>query len=181
MIFTPTKLEGVWLIEPELLSDERGFFARTWCCREFEQRGLNPGLVQCNTSFNRRAGTVRGFHFQAEPHAESKLVRCTAGAILDVLVDMRPESPSFLKHVSIPLDAVTRSAVYIPEGCAHGFQTLQDSTEVLYQMSVPFHAESSRGVRWNDPALRITWPLPITVISEKDLSFPDLDVAGDKR
>ena len=181
MRFEATPLEGVWIVHAVRHTDERGFFARTWCAREFTEHGLNPALSQCNISFNLSRGTVRGMHFQAEPHSEAKLVRCTSGAILDVLVDLRPESESFLKHVSIPLDATTRSAVYIPEGFAHGFQTLEDSTEVFYQMSAPFQAESSRGIRWNDPALCITWPLLITMISEKDLSFPDLIISGGTR
>jgi len=179
MRFEATPLEGVWIVHAVKHVDERGFFARTWCTKEFSGLGLKSNLAQCNVSFNLKTGTVRGMHFQEEPHAEAKIVRCTTGAILDVVVDLRPESATFLQHLTISLEAAAHTAVYIPEGFAHGFQTLQDSCEVLYQMSTPFHPQSSRGVRWDDPLLRITWPLPITAISEKDLSFPDLVCSGD--
>jgi dTDP-4-dehydrorhamnose 3,5-epimerase len=171
--FEVTALKGVWIVHPVRHTDERGFFARTWCAQEFRQHGLKDSLSQCNLSFNKFRGTVRGMHFQAEPHGEAKLVRCTTGAVVDVIVDLRKGSESFLDHVSITLDSVAQTAVYIPEGLAHGFQTLEDSTEVFYQMSVPFCAESACGVRWNDPLLNIKWPLPVSMISEKDLSFPD--------
>lgn len=173
MNFHATPLNGVWIVEAVRHADERGFFARTWCENEFRGHGINPALSQCNISFNHRVGTVRGMHFQTAPHAEAKLVRCTAGAIHDVILDLRVGSPTYLKHMYIVLDAESRRAVYIPEGCAHGFQTLADQTEVFYQMSSPWVAGASGGVRWNDPAFSITWPLPITVIAERDLSFPD--------
>ena len=159
MIFSPTPLAGAVLIEPERREDSRGFFARTWCNREFEAHGLAPLIVQCSISFNKKRGTLRGLHYQAPPHAETKLVRCTSGAIYDVIVDLRPESPSCRRHFATVLSAENRAMLYVPEGFAHGFQTLEDGTEVFYQMS-KFHApECARGVRWNDPAFAIEWPI----------------------
>jgi dTDP-4-dehydrorhamnose 3,5-epimerase len=172
--FIPQELAGVWLIEPEWISDERGSFGRTWCAREFEGRGLNPRLVQCNISTNRRQGTVRGMHFQREPHAEVKLVRCTRGAIFDVIVDLRPGSPTFRLWVAQELSADNHRMFYIPEGFAHGFQTLTDDAEVFYQMSHEFVPGAGDGVRWNDPAIDVRWPLPISVISERDQIWPEL-------
>jgi len=174
MIFTPLELAGAWLIEPELISDERGAFARMWCCREFQDHGLNPQLVQCNVSINHRRGTVRGMHFQRDPHAETKLVRCASGAIHDVIVDLRSESPTFRRWIGCDLTSERRAMLYIPAGFAHGFQTLTDNTEVFYQMSQEFHSASACGVRWDDPAIAVSWPLTISVISEKDQSWPDL-------
>lgn len=173
MIFTATPLPGAVVIEPEPLADERGFFARSFCAREFAAHGLNPHVVQCNISFNRNTGTVRGLHFQRPPHAEAKLVRCTAGAVYGVIVDLRPVSPSFRKHFAVELSAHNRKMLYVPEGLAYGFQTLQDDTEVFYQMSALFAPEAADGLRWNDPAFEIAWPLAVTVISERDRSFPD--------
>lgn len=174
MIFTPTKLDGVWLIEPERIEDERGFFARTWCCREFEERGLNPRLVQCNVSFNRRKGTLRGMHRQTAPFGECKLVRCTQGAIFDVVVDLRMKSPTYRKWVGCELTAENRTSFYIPEGCAHGFQTLSDNAEVFYQMTQFFQAESAAGVRWDDSAFGINWPhAESRYISPRDAVYPD--------
>lgn len=174
MKFLPTELSGAWLIEPELISDERGSFARTWCAREFEERGLNPRLVQCNISTNRRRGTVRGMHYQREPHAEAKLVRCTRGAIYDVIVDLRPGSPTFRRWAAQELSADNHRLFYIPEGFAHGFQTLTDDAEVFYQMSREFVPGVSCGVRWNDPAINIHWSLPISIIAERDQTWPEL-------
>ena len=171
MIFTPTKLDGVWLIEPERIEDERGFFARTWCCREFEERGLNPRLVQCNVSFNRRKGTLRGMHWQRSPHGECKVVRCTQGAIFDVVVDLRPQSPTYCQWVGTELSAENHSAFYIPEGCAHGFQTLTEKSEVFYQMSEFYAVDAAAGVRWNDAAFGIEWPLPVSMISGRDKNY----------
>ena len=178
MLFRETKLKGAYVVEPERLEDERGFFARTWCQPEFEAHGLNPRLVQCSISFNRRKGTLRGMHYQAAPHAEAKLVRCTMGAIYDVIIDLRPESDTFRKWVAEELTAENRAALYIPEGLAHGFQTLADNTEVFYQMSESYYPESSRAVRWNDPAFGIEWPLLPTAISSRDLTHPDWDFKG---
>lgn len=173
MIFHETKLQGVFEIRIEPLRDERGFFARSWCQTEFKAHGLNPALVQCNISFNGRKGTLRGMHYQLAPYAEAKLIRCTRGAIYDVIVDLRLESPTFKQWVSVVLTAEKRNMAYVPEDCAHGFLTLEDDTEVLYQMSQFFSAESARGVRWDDPAFQITWPNEIAVISERDKNYPD--------
>ena len=174
MLFLPTEVPDAWLIEPAFISDERGSFARTWCAAEFENRGLNPRLVQCNISTNRLRGTVRGMHFQREPHAEAKLVRCTRGAICDVIVDLRPDSPTFRRWIAQELSADNHRLFYIPEGFAHGFQTLTDDAEVFYQMSREFVPGAASGVRWDDPVLRIGWPLPISIISERDQTWPEL-------
>ena len=173
MIFTETNLAGVFAIELECKSDERGFFARTWCPGEFQARGLNTKIAQCNVSFNRRKGTLRGLHYQKAPHAETKLVRCTRGSLFDVVIDLRPESPTFKQHVGIALTAEKRNMVYIPEGCAHGFLTLEDATEIFYQISEFHHPESAGGVRFNDPAFQISWPGNIEVISERDRTYTD--------
>jgi dTDP-4-dehydrorhamnose 3,5-epimerase len=173
MIYTRTALSGAYIIDLERREDERGFFARSWCVREFEEHGLNPRLVQCNISFNARKGTLRGMHFQAAPHEEAKLVRCTQGALYDVIIDIRPDSPTYTRWVGVELTAANRRMLYIPEGFAHGFQTLEDNTEVFYQMSEFHHPESARGFRWNDPAFGISWPLPDSIVSEKDAAYPD--------
>jgi dTDP-4-dehydrorhamnose 3,5-epimerase len=174
--FSPTAVEGVYVVTPELFSDERGFFARTWCADEFSSRGLEAALRQCSVSFTRRKGTLRGLHYQEAPYAEAKLVRCTRGAIFDVAVDLRPKSPTFLRHTNVVLRAGEYSMLYIPEGCAHGLQTLEDDTEVSYQISQVYAPESARGVRWDDPALDIRWPLEPTVMSDRDRDFPDLAI-----
>ena len=174
MIFNETKLPGAFIIEVKRLEDERGFFGRSFCRREFEERGLNPFVAQCNISFNRDAGTLRGMHYQAAPHAEEKLVRCTRGALYDVIIDLRPESPTFKRWVSLELTEENCRMLYIPKGFAHGFQTLVDETEIFYQMSTFYHPESSRGVRWNDPAFGIQWPETDRVIlSDRDRVWPD--------
>jgi dTDP-4-dehydrorhamnose 3,5-epimerase len=175
MIFQQTKLPGVFEIRIERMTDERGFFARSWCREEFEAHGLNPSLVQCNISVSKRKGTLRGVHYQAAPHWEAKLVRCTRGAIYDVAVDLRPESPTYKQWVAIVLTADDRNMAFIPEGCAHGFLTLDDETEVFYQMSEFYNAGSARGVRWDDPAFRIQWPAKVEVISERDGAYPNFD------
>lgn len=175
MIFHSTKLAGVVEIEMELLRDERGFFARSWCEREFREHGLDPRLVQCSISFNERKGTLRGVHYQAEPHQEAKLVRCTKGSIYDVAVDLRPQSVTYRQWIGTELTAENRRALYIPEDCAHGFLTLEDETEVLYQMSQSFHPESARGMRWNDQAFGIVWPGRVEVISDRDRMHPDFE------
>ena len=151
----------------------RGFFARSFCAREFTAHGLNPHIAQCNISFNRKRGTVRGLHLLRPPHAEAKLVRCTAGAIYDVVVDLRQASPTFRTHFGVELNARNRKALYVPEGVAHGFQTLDDDTEVFYQMSAFFVPAAATGVRWDDPGFGIEWPLAVTVISEQDRTYPD--------
>lgn len=173
MNFRSTGIQGVFLIEPDRLADDRGYFARTWCRREFEQRGLNPALAQCSASYNRSKGTIRGMHYQAEPHAEAKLVRVTRGAAYDVALDLRPASPTFGQWFAATLSAGSGTALYVAEGLAHGFQTLEDDTEVLYQISVEHHPEAARGVRWNDPAFGIRWPIADARLSEKDRSLPD--------
>ena len=175
MKFTPTPLAGAYLIELEQLEDERGFFARSFCQNEFKARGLDPVVAQCNVSFNRQRGTLRGLHYQAEPHAEAKLVRCTRGAVWDVIVDLRKGSPTARKWHSVELTAENRRALYIPAGFAHGFQTLADDTEVLYQMSEFYHPELARGVRWDDRTLAIRWPITQAIISSRDRAFPTLD------
>lgn len=168
-----TIISGAFLIEPERCEDERGFFARTWCRREFEEHGLDVRLVQCSISYNRTAGTLRGMHFQREPHAEAKLVRCTAGAIQDVILDLRPSSSTYLSWISVELTAANRLALYVPAGLAHGFQTLVDDTEVFYQISEFYRPESADGVRWDDAAFCIRWPLPHPILSAKDKQYPD--------
>lgn len=174
MIFTELKLGGAFVIDPERVQDERGFFARTWCQREFEVRHLNPRLVQCSISFNERKGTLRGMHFQASPRQETKLVRCTRGAIYDVIIDLRPRSATFRQFAAAELTSENRRMIYIPEGFAHGFQTLEDNSEVAYQMSEFWAPECSRGVRWNDPAFGILWPeAPLRLISERDAKYPN--------
>lgn len=176
MIFVETALKGAYVIEIERLEDERGFFARTWCQREFESHGLNPRLVQCNISFNKKKGTLRGMHYQAPPFEEAKLIRCTRGALYDVIIDLRVTSPTFMQHFGIILTPEQRNMLYVPEGFAHGFLTLEDNTEVFYQMSEFYAPAYARGVRWNDPAFGIQWPIPVQVISERDASYPDFKV-----
>ncbi len=176
MIFCETTLKGAFTLQPERLEDERGFFARSWCEREFEAHSLNTKVVQCNISFNKKRGTLRGMHFQKVPHEEVRLVRCTMGAIYDVIVDIRPLSKTFKQWYSIELTANNRKILYIPEGFAHGFITLEKDTEVFYQMSEFYAPESASGVRWNDPAFKIIWPIETTVISEKDEKFPDFNL-----
>jgi dTDP-4-dehydrorhamnose 3,5-epimerase len=170
MRFIPTHLAGAYLVEPEPVSDERGFFARTWCRNEFADKGLNPNLVQCNISYNKARGTLRGMHYQTAPHAEAKLVRCTQGSIYDVIVDLRNDSKTFTQWFGVELTAENRKALYVPEGFAHGFLTLQVDTEVLYQMSEFFHAECAVGVRWDDPVFAIQWPIDVKVIAKRDLA-----------
>jgi dTDP-4-dehydrorhamnose 3,5-epimerase len=176
MTFVETKLGGVFEVDLELNSDERGFFARSWCEREFANQGLESKLVQCNISLNRRKNTLRGIHYQAAPFAETKLVRCTAGAVYDVVLDLRRESPSFKQWFGVALSAENRKAIYIPEGCGHGFLTLTDDAEIMYQMSEFYHPEAARGVRWNDPSFQIQWPGNVEVISERDRTYPDFEV-----
>jgi len=175
MIFYETKLQGVFEIYLEPTPDERGFFARSWCQKEFNSHRLNPKVVQCNVSFNVRKGTLRGLHYQAHPYAETKVVRCTRGALYDVVVDLRPQSPTFKEWIAVVLTATNRCMVYVPEGCAHGFLTLEDETEVFYQMSELYHKELSYGVRWDDPAFQVVWPDAVAVISERDRAYPNLE------
>jgi dTDP-4-dehydrorhamnose 3,5-epimerase len=172
MIFREAPLPGAWVLTPERFEDERGFFARTFCRSDFEARGLDPDVAQCSVSYNHRRGTLRGLHFQTAPHEEVKLVRVTRGAVWDVIVDLRPESPTFRQHFSVALSAEEGNQLYIPQGMAHGFQTLEDGTEVFYQISTFYAPEAARGYRWDDPAFAIPWPEPVTVMSEKDRNLP---------
>jgi dTDP-4-dehydrorhamnose 3,5-epimerase len=175
VIFAPTPLAGVLVIEPELKADERGSFARLWCKQEFHAQGIDVEIMQASVSHNRRAGTLRGMHFAWPPAHEGKLVRCERGAILDVVIDLRPDSPGFLKHASFELDDRNRRAVYIPPGLAHGFQTLRDDTDVFYMMTDPYRADLADGVRFDDPIFGIRWPLPISVVADRDRNYPDFD------
>lgn len=172
MIFTETRLKGAFVIELDKKTDERGYFARTFCEREFADHGLKRHFVQCNTSFNRRKGTLRGMHFQAAPHEEAKLVRCTRGSLFDAIIDLRAGSPTHNAHIAETLSADNGKMLYIPEGFAHGFQTLEDDTEIFYQMTEFYHADAARGVRWNDPAFGIKWPAGERIIIQRDQEYP---------
>ena len=173
MKFTPSPLDGVWVLDLERIEDDRGFFARTWCEEELRNQGLDGRLSQCSISWNRRRGTLRGMHYQADPHAETKIVRATRGGIFDVAVDLRKQSPTFRRWFGVELTAENRRALYVPPGCAHGFQTLSDDTEVLYMISVPYVAAAARGVRWNDAAFGIEWPIANPTLSPRDRDYPD--------
>jgi dTDP-4-dehydrorhamnose 3,5-epimerase len=173
MLFTPTALGDAYIVEPERRSDDRGFFARTWCQRAFTEQGLDANLVQCNVSFNHRQGTLRGMHFQLPPFAETKLVRCTQGAIYDVIIDLRPDSPTFQRWVGAELTAANGHALYVPKGFAHGFQTLTDNAEVFYQMSAFYEPGYAGGLRWNDATFKIDWPMAVTVIADRDRTYAD--------
>ena len=173
MIFTETPLPGAFIIDPEPAEDARGLFARTWCRREFEARGLETRMAQCSTSFNKRKGTLRGMHYQEPPAAETKVVRCTRGSLHDVIIDLRPDSPAFTRHFAVVLTADNRKMLYVPAGFAHGFQTLQDATEVFYQISEFYSPEHAIGVRWDDPVFGIPWPDDERTIVERDRSYPD--------
>jgi dTDP-4-dehydrorhamnose 3,5-epimerase len=173
MIFSATSLPGAYVVELEPQRDMRGFFARTWCKREFEEHGLDAELAQCSMSYNARRGTLRGMHWQTPPSEEAKLVRCTAGAIYDVIIDLRAESPAYLKHVGVELSQGDRRALYVPRGFAHGLQTLADDSEVFYQISEFFAPEHTRGIRWNDPTFGIEWPIPDPILLDRDNSYPD--------
>ena len=172
MIFTRTDIEGVAIIDLDLKGDDRGFFARTFCREEFMAHGLEPLVEQCNVAYNHKKGTLRGMHMQIAPHPEAKYVRCIRGAILDIIVDMRPGSPTRLQHVAVELSADNRRGLYIPPYFAHGYQTLTDDTEVTYQVSGAYASAAERGLRHDDPALGLSWPLPVAVISDKDRSWP---------
>jgi dTDP-4-dehydrorhamnose 3,5-epimerase len=184
MIITRTAIEGPAIVDLDRRSDDRGFFARTFCVTEFANEDLATEVEQSNLSFNHRAGTLRGMHFQVAPHPEAKLVRCIAGAVLDIIVDVRPGSPTWLQHVAVELSAQNRRALYVPPFFAHGYQTLVDGAEVMYQVSGSYVPAAERGLRWDDPDLGLAWPLPVTVISNKDASWPLLserdarDLAG---
>lgn len=174
MIVNEIPIAGAFVLAPDLQEDERGFFARTFCREEFRNRGLENEFVQSSVSFNRRKGTVRGLHYQSKPYEETKMVRCTMGAVYDVLLDLRKESPTYRRWHAVELSAKNRLTLYVPKGVAHGFQTLLDDSEVFYQMSEYFHPECAMGIKWDDPALGISWPNPITVISERDRTLGGL-------
>jgi dTDP-4-dehydrorhamnose 3,5-epimerase len=176
MIFAATRLEGAWLIDIEPREDERGFFARTWCRQELAAKGLDPEVAQESVSYNRHRGTLRGLHFQRSPHEETKIVRCTRGAIFDVIVDLRPRSPTFLRWQGFELTAENRRAIYIPKGFAHGFQTLADDVEIAYRISAFYAPEAAGGYRYDDAAFGVSWPVPVTVIGERDLGWPAFGV-----
>ncbi len=179
MLFQETKLKGAFLVDLDKKIDQRGFFARAYCAREFSERGLSSTMVQANLSFNEKRGTVRGMHYAMAPASEPKFVRCVRGAIWDVIVDLRPGSPTYLQHVAFELSAENRLAIYIPDMFAHGNQTLVDGSELLYLMGEFYAAGQERGLRYNDPVLGIPWPLPVTVVSEKDATWPLLQDARD--
>lgn len=173
MIFSPLAVDGAWTVAPEPRWDARGFFARTWCAREFAARGLIHEVAQSSIAFNHRRGTLRGLHYQVAPHREAKLVRCLRGAIHDVILDLRPESGTYLQHAAVELSDANRLMLYVPEGVAHGYQTLVDETEVWYQMSTAHAPEASRGVRWDDPRFGIAWPCHPPILLERDGAYPD--------
>lgn len=173
MIFTPTSISGACLVSMEKRHDDRGFFARSWCREEFAAHNLNPNLAQCSIALNKVKGTLRGMHLQKQPYPEAKLVRCLRGAIYDVIIDLREGSETFKKHFAVELTADSYDALYVPEGCAHGYLTLADDTEVSYQMTEVYAPESATGVRWNDPNFGIVWPGPVIVISQRDAEYPE--------
>lgn len=172
MIFKELDLKGVFIIEPEKKEDHRGFFARTFCSEEFRKHGLRDQFAQCNVSYSKKTGTLRGMHYQTAPYREAKLIRCTYGAIYDVMIDLRAESPTYKKWTGIKVTATHRQMLYVPEGFAHGFETLADHTEIFYQVSTPYSPQAERGIRWNDPAFGIQWPILVSVISKKDEQHP---------
>ena len=178
MIFTPSPLPGAFIVDMEPHLDERGFFARTYCAAEFAAQGLGPPLHQCSVSYNARKGTLRGLHYQGAPHEEHKLVRCTAGVVFDVIVDIRGSSPTYRRWYGAELSAANRRALFIPPGFAHGFVSLTDDAEMYYMISTPHVPQAGRGFRWNDPAFAIDWPVAPAVISPRDASYPLLDVPG---
>ena len=175
MTFTPLALAGAYLVEAEVQADERGFYARTWCAEEFRRHGLSDRLEQTGFSHNRYRGTIRGLHRQVAPWAQDRLVRCSRGAIYDVIVDLRPQSATHRRWLSVELTAARAVMLFVPEGFAHGFQTLEDETEIFYQMSEAYHPEAERGVRWNDPGLAVTWPIENPTVSEKDRAYRDFE------
>jgi dTDP-4-dehydrorhamnose 3,5-epimerase len=180
MIFTETKLKGAFIIDIEPREDERGFFTRAFCQREFAAHGLKPVIAQANIGFNRRKGTIRGMHFQFPPAAETKLVRASRGAVLDIIVDLRPESPTYLQHVEVELSADNHRGIYIPERFAHGYQALEDNTETTYQVGEFYTPGAEGGLRFDDPRLALRWPLPVAVISPKDLAWRPLSDVEDE-
>jgi dTDP-4-dehydrorhamnose 3,5-epimerase len=178
MKFTQTPVVGAFIVELEPADDTRGFFARTWCAEEFAAHGLNPNIEQCSLSFNQTRGTLRGLHLQIAPHEETKLVRCIRNAVFDVIVDLRSQSTSYLQWYAVELSADNRRSIYIPEGVAHGFQSLSDNCEVFYQISTAYRPNCSRGIRWDDPKLKIRSPVSDPIVSARDMALPFLDNAA---
>ena len=173
MIFTECNLSGAYIIQPNLINDERGFFTRSFCQKEFLAKGLKSNIKQCNVSFNIKKGTIRGMHYQTTPYQEAKLIRCTKGKVYDVIIDLRPHSSTYKQSITVELSETNRKMLYVPENFAHGFQTLEDNTELFYHMFETFNPSFSAGLRWNDPSFSIDWPLSISHISEKDISYKD--------
>jgi dTDP-4-dehydrorhamnose 3,5-epimerase len=180
MVFSETHLQGAYVVRPERREDDRGHFARVWCREEFAAHKLKAEMVQLNAGFSHRRGTVRGMHFQVTPHAEAKFIRCTRGAIFDIIIDLRETSPTFKKWYGLELTPANGLMLYAPEGFAHGYQTLEDDTEMCYMTSFNYVANSASGVRWDDPAFGIRWPLPVSMISKQDQTWPDFDSTGSK-
>lgn len=178
MIFTETKLNGAFLIDLEPVKDQRGFFGRAWCRREFEEHGLVPNFVQANISYNRKKGTLRGMHYQTEPFSEDKLVRCISGAIVDVIIDLRPDCSTYGEWFGVELTAKNHKALYVPKEFAHGFLTTEDETEVFYMVSQIYTPNFEGGIRWDDPLFKINWPIPVSVVSQKDAAWPDYCLKG---
>ena len=178
MIFHETKLKGAFIVELDKKEDDRGFFARAFCAREFGEQGLRPQVAQANMSYNQKKGTVRGMHYQVPPASEPKFIRCISGAIWDVIIDMRPDSPTYLQHIGVELSADNRRAIYVPDMFAHGNQALTDGAELLYLVGEFYTPGCERGVRFDDPAIGIEWPLPVTVVSDKDRAWPLLETSG---
>jgi len=173
MKFTASQIPGAWIIDITAIHDHRGFFAMTWLPDEFRKHGVDPALAQCNLAYNHKRGTLRGMHFQSAPHAQAKIIRCTRGALVDVIVDLRPESPAYCQWEAVELTADNRRMLYMPEGIAHGYLTLTDDVEAYYHASAPWHPAAESGVRWNDPAFAIAWPFAPVLISDKDAAWPD--------
>ncbi len=176
MIFKETKLKGAFIVEVKKIEDDRGFFGRAWCKQEFEEHGLNGNIVQLNTSLTKEKGTIRGLHYQVDPYQEVKFIRCTRGRIWDVMIDLRPDSPTFMQWVGTELSADNYKMAYVPENFAHGFVSLEDNSEVYYPVTAFYTPGSERGIRWDDPAFNIDWPIGIRIVSDKDNSHPDFDV-----
>ena len=176
MIFTELKLKGAFLIEVQKIQDDRGFFGRVWCQNEFKEHGLNPDIKQINTSLTLKKGTVRGMHYQVDPYQETKFIRCTRGCIYDIIIDLRPESPTFMQWVGNELSQDNYRMVYVPENFAHGFISLEDNSEVYYLVSEPYTPGAERGIRWDDNAFNIKWPIPVDIVSEKDSALADFNI-----
>ena len=177
MIFTETRLKGAFIIEIKKIEDERGFFGRAWCQKEFEEHGLNPNICQINASHTKKKGTIRGLHYQIDPYQEAKFIRCTRGRVFDLIIDLRPDSPTFMQWIGNELSSDSYKMVYVPENFAHGILSLEDNSEVYYPVTQFYTPGAERGIRWNDPAFNIKWPIDVEIVSEKDNSHPDFDIS----